>query len=314
MNILPNSNAFANFPGPSSESDSLLNEPDSMFRQPKTLGSRKIVEIDKFFDIEDAYASTKEVKAVIVRIVAIKDKTIVLTSVKGSTAEEIEQAKAENKLGRIEETLKGVPVLRFPEPQTKELESLGITSVEVREPDGTARAYTSYNFQTLNDRELNLLITHVEAYIVFLKTQANPKDKKTEKTIHHLELKLKYLEIEREIRTNDPKFKGLLDDLIEDSPFKVAMRLAELWAQQKAITEKREEEKEQNFWETRHIIISKEIFRWELHLNLIKESVLTKEVDSHDLLNDFVKKETVDKNLMNIGHLINIYHALNKVE
>jgi hypothetical protein len=90
------------------------------------------------------------------------------------------------------------------------------------------------------------------------------------------------------------------------------MRMAELWAQQKAIREKREEEKEQKFWEIRHIIILKEIFKWELHLNIIKEAVLKNDVNSHDLLDGFVKQEAVNKNLINIGRFINIYNALNE--
>jgi len=239
-----------------------------------------------------------------------KDGKHIFESFVGKSKEKLEAAAARDELGLVEETEGGGVVIKLSEKLTKELKSQGISSVEVRGPNGV-RTYTSCNFQTLSDKELNLLITHVKTYIVFLKTQSDPADQKTEKAIEHKESHLKHLKIERAIRKKDPILKELLDGLIKTIHYEVAMRIAALRVQIKAVMERREEEAEQERLETKHIIIVEDISRRELHLNINKESVLKKDVNSHITLNGFSKQEAASKNLVNIGRFINIYNNLN---
>jgi len=246
----------------------------------------------------------------VVRYVDVKGKTLITETVFGKERKEIEAALVRNELGIIEKTEDDGVVFKFIGQQTKKFESLGINSVEVRESSGAARVYTSFNFQTLSDKELDLLMTHVKAYIVFLKAQADPTDEKTEKSIERLELKLRYLEIEKAIRTNDPQLKELLEELVKTTPYVISMKLAEVWAQQdKAITKKKEEEAEQNIHD-KQIIILKDTLRWNLQLDSTKEAAIKSDINSNNVHIDFINQEAVNKGLVNIGSFISIHRTL----
>ena len=312
MQISTDSDPFffpSNEGSPCSAPSLFLKENSDLFssEEPFDLTSKKIIQR------KDILQDNIEMRNIF-RWVEIADKILIVAPLIEATEEEAEQALIENKLVRMGKTEEGTSVFKFSEERTKEMESLGVTTVQVREPSGGIRTYTSFHFQTLDENELKELITYVKTYIVFLKTLADPDDPNTEKAIQHLELKLEHLEIERAIKTKDPGLEELLGGLVKTSPYKVAMQLAEIWAYQKIIREKREEEAEQNFWETKHTIILKEISRSELQISVIKEAVLKGEVHSHHLLNGFVKQEAVNKKLINIGFFINTYHTLNRVK
>lgn len=264
-------------------------------------GSREIIKLD--FDCNN------EENNVFVFVGLEFDKAI-FKPLKGSTAEESEQALAEDKLGRLEAAGDGSVVVKLSEKRTRELESAGISSVEVREPSGINRTYTSFKFKTLSDRELELLITQTKTYVVFLKAKGDQNDGKTRETILNLEIKSRYLEIERAIRKSHPELKYLLEGLLKTSPYKIAMRMVEIWNHQKAIEEKRAQEKIQRTLEIKHIIILEEISKLELHKIIVKDEVVENDFKSEGLTKKNVKQEN-SRRITHVNRFIGIYNRLN---
>lgn len=236
----------------------------------------------------------------IVRWTGMVGKKLIVEPIKEATEEEVKQALSENKLGRMEKTENNTPVFKFPKQQAKILESLGITTVEVRGGSSRVQTFTSFNFQELSDQELNLLITHAKAYIVFLKTKGNSNDPKVERAIVHLELKLQYLEIEKAIRTKDPRLKELLEELVKTNPYKVSWKILELLAQKKLARKKREKKDDQKFMEIKYLTLSKEIINVLVNNNITEKEVVENNRNLHDVMD-----MSGAKNINNVGRYIN---------
>lgn len=189
-----------------------------------------------------------ESKAVILEIAG---DTLLVKDIKGQSAEKVEQAASEGNIGTIDTPTEGAPNLKLPAHKVREMETLGITSIEVHSPSGV-RTFKSFKIQALSDKELDLLITQVKTYIVFLKAQADPEDKKARKAIAQQELKLSRFVVERAIRKNDPRLEEIIRAQAK-SHYSLEMMLMKMWAEQKAIRERQQDKIEANYWENKHV-------------------------------------------------------------
>ena len=208
----------------------------------------------------------------IVRINEMRDNKINLTPLNQLNSKEIAEALSKGKLGRIEITEDNEILIKTSEEHLKKLGSLGISSVEIDGANGI-QTYTSFNFETLNDKELDLLITNVKAYIVFLQTIEAPKgDEKTEKQIKHHVSKLKHLQHEKTRRADNKQENKVAgqESLADANFYKVAKKMAELRNFLDSIIEKKEQAMEEKNLEDKHVRLLKQVLNNEVILNLIK--------------------------------------------
>lgn len=287
------------------------NDTSLSFKENSGINSREFVQL--YSDYSDVKSSICDQIMIINKFIIfdkIIDGKLTVTPLHEFSSEEVEQALADDKLGMLEAAENGSVVVKFSKQRTAELESVGVNSVEVRDHIGTVRIYTFFKFQTLSDTELNLLITQTKTYIVFLKTKGDQGNETTGKKLFDLERKNLYLKLERAIRTNHPELKYLLEGLLKTSPYKIAIRMVEIWNHQKAIEEKREQEKIQKTLEIKHIIILEEISKLELHKIIIKDEVVENDFNSEGLTKKNVNQEN-SRRITHVNRFICIYNGLN---
>lgn len=236
--------------------------------------------------------------------------TVFAQYIEGQSAEKLEQAVAEGNIGIMDTSVEGAPDLKLPAHKVREMEALGITSVEVHSPSGV-RTFTSFNIQALSDKELDLLITNLRTQIVLLKAQAqkDPEDEGLQQKIAKLETKLSGLVVERAIRKNDPHLQEIIALHVE-SNYSTEMMLMKMWAEQKAIRESQQHKIEEQYWESKHIQELKQESRQNRMQQVAKQVFLKQELASSEVVDKEAKSLNPPVSVIDVGRFISLYTKL----
>lgn len=138
--------------------------------------------------------------------------------------------------------------------------------------------YKSVNYQEMTDKELNNVIYSIKILIAFLRATSDPEDDEANEKIEVLEVKLKYLEIEKAARIDD---KETLKLLLEDTLNFSCARVAEEVLDAKALEKRRLEEKERKLEDLKVTILKDEILKYEVCRDTLKKSTLSQEINSN---------------------------------
>ena len=243
-------------------------------------------------------------------IARLAGDSIIVENIEDQSVEEIERANAIGDIGTKETTPEGLEVFKFAPEKVKELESLGIKSVQFHGPSGV-RTFTSFKIQALSDKELDLLISKVRIQIIFLKAQAQakPEDKEIQQKIVKQKTKLGKLVSERAARKNEPKDQEVVRTHVE-SNYSVEMKLIEIWAKQRAMLERQQLRIEEKYWENKKVEEVTKKSQEDRTQKATKEIFLRQEAQWKAMINKEGESPEPALSLLNIGRLLDLYLKL----